>query len=153
VTNRPKDIGTRAETAVVRAARVHGFPGADRLTLTGAKDRGDVSLCPGVIVEVKGGERARTASDRQIEAWLVETERERVNAGADVAFLVTQRAGFGPERAALWWAHLRLVDLDAAREHDTEHALVGATTIRLHLADALFILRCNGYGDRPEVAA
>ncbi len=148
---RPKDIGTRAETAVVRAARVHGFPAADRLTLTGSADRGDVSLCPGVMVEVKGGDKARRASEGLVDAWLAETDRERRNAGADVAFLVTQRAGYGPERAALWWAWLRLSDLDGARELATEHAAVGAAVVRLRFVDVLFLLRVHGWGD--EVAS
>lgn len=151
--NRPKSIGTAAETAVVRAARTRGFPGADRLTLTGANDRGDVGLCPGVILEVKGGQAAKTASDAQITAWLVETERERVNAKAHVGILVTQRPAVGAPNAHRWWAHM------------TTHCLglpgLGiipspAIPVRMLLADALQLLRAAGYGDPiddQEVAA
>ncbi|TKR27150.1 hypothetical protein FA014_01985 [Cellulomonas hominis] len=141
--NRPKDIGTRAETAVVRAARTRGFPGADRLTLTGAHDRGDIGLAPGVIVEVKGGAAAKDASDGMIASWLAETERERLHAGAAVAFLVTQRAGVGPANANRWWAWWRLgslPDLAVAPLHDQ-------LVIRMQLADALQLLRGAGYGD------
>src|SRR5690606_39625587 len=93
--NKPKQIGTAVETAIVRAARTRGFPNADRLTLTGATDRGDIGLCPGVIIEAKGGQQAKTASDALIAKWLTETETERQNAGAAIAFLVTQRPGIG----------------------------------------------------------
>lgn len=146
--NRPKNIGTAAETAVVRAARTRGFPHADRLTLTGNKDRGDISLTPGVIVEVKGGEKARNASDLLIETWLTETERERQHAGADVALLVTQRRGVGYPNAQKWWAWWRLSSLVSLA------ADVPASTVPIHrtlvvrmlLDDALTIIRTAGYG-------
>lgn len=103
--NKPKRIGTAAETAVVRYARAHGFPHADRLTLSGRYDRGDVLLCPGAILEVKAGKAAQAASIGQIRAWLEETERERVNAHADTAALVVQRRGLGLSRVHLWDFH------------------------------------------------
>jgi len=150
MTNRPKNIGTAAETAVVRAARAHGFGLADRLTLTGALDRGDIGLCPGVIVEVKGGQAAKTASDGQIEKWLAETERERINAGADVAILVTARAGIGSPNAHRWWAHWRLSNLVWLQERHVyiPTALTDAP-VRLTLAHSLTLLRHAGYGDTP----
>lgn len=143
--NRPKNIGTAAETAVVRAARTRGFPGADRLTLTGANDRGDIRLCPGVILEVKGGQAAKTASDTQIAAWLVETERERVNAGADVGILVTARPGVGAPNAHRWFAHMPtggFLTLNGARALDDAPG-----TVRTTLDSALWLLRVAGYGD------
>jgi|GEM_PF-726725 len=142
--NRPKQIGTAAETAVVRTARRLGFPGADRLTLTGHLDRGDVGLCPGVIIEVKGGGAAKTASDGLIDTWLAETARERLHAGADVAFLVTQRAGVGAPNAHRWWAWWRLGDLIALRH--TWRAGTDAV-VRMQLGDALAQLRAVGYGE------
>lgn len=149
MTNRPKQIGTAAETAVVRAARAHGFGLADRLTLTGALDRGDIGLCPGVILEVKGGQAAKTASDGQIEKWLAETERERVNASAQVAVLVTVRPGIGAPNAHRWWAHMTtttLFDLigGSRRNWGIRHP---EATIRMTLAEALNLIRHAGYGD------
>ena len=38
MTNRPKAIGTAAETAVVRYLAAHGFPAAERRALHGARD-------------------------------------------------------------------------------------------------------------------
>lgn len=142
--NRPKQIGTAAETAVVRAARTRGFSNADRLTLTGALDRGDIGLCPGVIIEVKGGEKARDASDLLIESWLAETSREAVNAGADVAFLVTQRRGVGTTNAHRWWTWWRLSWLDDLRHERPSHG--PDTVVRMRLDDALHLIRTAGYG-------
>lgn len=143
MSRRPKDIGTAAETAVARAARRHGFPHADRLTTTGALDRGDVGLCPGVIAEVKGGEKARSVTDLRLESWLAETARERLNAGADVAFLVVQRRGVGTPNAHRWWAYWRLgwlPGLVVAAPHDR-------IPVRMLLGDALQLLRAAGYGE------
>lgn len=155
--NKPKAIGTAAETAVVRAARRLGFPHAERVVLHGNLDQGDVRLTPGltagVVVEVKGGNAARDASDLQILSWLDETEAERVNARADVAFLVTQRRGVGPARAELWWAHMhvgRLLDLRGAIR-----TVIPAddAVVRMTLAAALAQLRASGYGEPLEVAS
>lgn len=156
MTNRPKNIGTATETAVVRTARTRGFPLADRLTLTGANDRGDIGLCPGVIIEVKGGEQARNASDLDIERWLAETLRERDNAGADIAFLVTQRRGVGAPNAHRWWAWWRIGWLEYARGHDHPGTGPYDTPIRMRLDDALTLIRTAGYGtplDTQEQAA
>lgn len=142
--NRPKNIGTAAETAIVRAARTRGFPNADRLTLTGALDRGDIGLCPGVIIEAKGGEQAKNASDELIEKWLNETNREALNAHADVAFLVTQRRSVGTPNAHRWWAWWRLGWLDNLRDNELD--ATDPTIIRLTLTDSLQLIRNAGYG-------
>ena len=146
--NRSKDIGTKAESAVVAAARRLGFPGAERRALAGVHDLGDILLAPGAIVEVKGGNAARTASDLDIERWLTETERERVNARADVAFLVVQRAGVGAPNAHRWHAYFRnawIADLrgypDSLRDLITDSAV-----IRMSVESALAQLRAGGYG-------
>lgn len=150
MTNRPKAIGTTAETAVVRAARRLGFPHAERVVLHGSLDQGDVRLTPGltagVIVEVKGGNAARDASDAQVWAWLVETERERINASADVALLVTQRRGVGAANADRWWAHLRVGDLARLRDYPDAVELADDAPVRMTFASALAQLRAAGYG-------
>src|SRR5690242_19433590 len=123
--NRPKAIGTAAETAFVRHARADGFDDEDptirahRIILNGALDEADVSLCPGVLVEVKGGQAAEQASDAKVLEWLDETERELRNRGAEVGFLVRKRKGKGSASVGAWHAHMagwifaRLVDLAA----------------------------------------
>ncbi|HEY3546255.1 MAG TPA: hypothetical protein VGK17_09200 [Propionicimonas sp.] len=144
--NRPKAIGTAAETAVVRAARRLGFPNAERRALRGRHDVGDILLCPGVVLEVKGGQAARSASDGQVSAWLAETERERVNAHAAAAVLVTQRAGVGEPNAERWTAHLRLGQMAGLCGWPLSGP-VDTAPLRLSLADALSVLRSAGYGE------
>jgi len=151
--NRPKQIGTAAETAVVRAARRLGFPNADRLTLTGSQDRGDIGLCPGVILEVKGGAAAKDASDTLVDAWLDETNREASHAGADVAFLVVQRRGVGAPNAHRWWAWWRLGWLDHVRDYEARVLGLENMPVRMLLADALQLVRAAGYGEPVDTAA
>lgn len=78
--------------------QVSGFPQADRLTLRGNKDRGDVGLCPGVIAEVKND------ASMDISGWLRETETERGHARAVVGFLVIKPPGIGKTRVHMWWS-------------------------------------------------
>ncbi|GAA4059646.1 hypothetical protein [Actinomadura miaoliensis] len=148
-----KDIGTRAETAVVRYLRGAGFPQAERRALKGVLDEGDITGTPGIAWEVKA--RKRPPSDEQIAAWMVETEVERVNAGASFGVLVVRRAGVGPARAAFWWAFLRIEDVAALvnmadkRLYAIPAAMVAGFPrhpARLLLADAVQLLRLAGYG-------
>ncbi|MET7333304.1 hypothetical protein [Nonomuraea sp. NPDC005650] len=141
---RPKDIGTAAETAVVRTLRRLGFPYAERRALAGAHDLGDITGCPGVVWEVKGGQQTRQPSDEQVAKWMAETEEERANARATVGVLVLQRHGVGPDNAHRWWAYLRGDDWIAGMGRDYP--------IRLLLSDACVVLRNAGYGDPLEEA-
>jgi len=144
--NRPRAIGTYAETAVTRVARLRGFPYADRYALHGSRDTGDVGLCPGVVIEVKGGHQAHRASDLDIQNWLDETARERDHANAAVAFLVVQREHVGAPNAARWWAYWRLgwvSDLSYIQAFGYARHVVVRTT----LGDSLDMLRAAGYGD------
>ena len=104
-------IGTPVETAIKRYAAAHGFPFAERLPLAGSLDMGDVRLCQEVIVEAKGGKAAENASALQLERWLDETEKERVNAGAEIGLLVTKRKGVSGARAGAWDCHLTLATM------------------------------------------
>lgn len=108
--NKPKRIGTAAETAVVNFLHSVGYTKttAMRKVLSGASDVGDVWChhTGGTIVfEVKGGEAAKDASHAKIEAWLAEAAREKRNAALDThvtPVLVTQRRGVGLGRAGDW---------------------------------------------------
>ncbi|TYB50263.1 hypothetical protein FXF51_56915 [Nonomuraea sp. PA05] len=145
---RPKDIGTAAETAVVRALRRLGFPHAERRALAGAQDLGDVTGTPGVVWEVKGGQQTKhpRPSDLTIVQWMLETEIERGHARADIGVLVVQRHGVGPANAHLWWAYLQADDWISGYGVNIP--------IRLLLADACTLLRVAGYGQPlPKEAA
>lgn len=144
--NKPKAIGTSAESAVVRVLRAHGFPHAERRALAGVHDLGDITGCPGICWEVKGGEAAKNASDAQIAAWMVETDVEVANASAHVGVLVVQRRGVGPANAHRWWAVVRA---DAWILNAP-----GAFPVRMVLGDACLMLRAIGYGEPlPEAVA
>ena len=114
---RPKDIGTAAETALVRYARSRGHSQARRIALAGSRDQGDVWLTEGIIVEVKGGHAAETASDERVRGWWGQTVTERDNHGVPVGVLVTNRAGYSGARCEAWNAWMDL---------DTLHRLLGA---------------------------
>lgn len=96
--SRSKDKGTWAETAVTEYAGHSGFPYADRLTLKGSNDRGDVGWCPGVICEVKNDKSF------DLSGWLQETAVEKANANAEHAFLVVKPDGVGRTRVGMWWS-------------------------------------------------
>lgn len=148
-----KAKGTRGETAWVRAVRHFGYEQAERRALHGRNDIGDVQMCPGFIAEVKCGEAAKRASRRQIVDWMRETELERVNAGADLAVLVTQRAGYGYDRALHWDAHLWVEDLAALTGGTWLPWLRHTLIVTMPGADALLVARRYGYGSPLEEAA
>jgi hypothetical protein len=152
-TNRPRKIGTATETAVVRFLRDNGWPHAERRSLKGTADQGDITGTPGLVWEVKGGEAARTASDLKIAAWLEETDTERVNAGADAGVLVVQRRRVGAANAGRWWAVVRLGDVLALSDPSTPPALRVTWPVRMYLADVCTLLHAAGYGaPAPEAS-
>ena len=85
--NRSKAKGTSAETAVVRFLRTIGFVQAERRTLNGILDRGDITGIPGVVIEVKNCAR------QELAAWVAEAERERDNDRASLGVVWHKRRG------------------------------------------------------------
>ena len=80
-----KKKGTWWESAIAAYLMQSGWRHAERRTLNGVKDRGDISGIPGVIIE------AKNARDIRLATWIDETEQERVNAAADVGALWIHR--------------------------------------------------------------
>ena len=147
-----KRIGTPFETQTVRYLQSRGFRWAERRPLSGAADRGDILVCPGVIVECKAGKAAMSASDGQIEKWLGETERERVNANAELALLVTKRSGIGANRMGEQWCHMDLgvlSDLVYKRTDGGEQFEPIGIPVRTHLALVVDLLLDAGYAGTP----
>jgi hypothetical protein len=147
--NKPKAIGTAAETAVARYLKANGWPQAERRALRGREDAGDITGTPGVCWEVKGGEAARSASDLDVDRWLLELDEETGHAGADVGVLVLQRRGVGPQRAGRWTAALmlgHLIDLTCTGAPRPHSALALDVPVRMCLAHVVTILRSDGYG-------
>ena len=160
MTNKPKHIGTAAETAVVGWAAANGFNQAERRALHGSHDQGDILLCLGVIIEVKAGKKAETAADALIDMWLDQTETERLNAQADIGVLVTKRAGYGTSRVGDWWAWLTIGAFTALSsggqwagpiilDNGTQAAGFDCydQPARLRLKDLAMLLRLNGWGN------
>ncbi len=146
--NKSKAIGTSCETAVVNYARRNGFANAERRALAGSADLGDILMCPGFIVEVKGGKSAEALNAADIDKWRRELHAEQLN--ASVAFnsgpliymgmLVTKRRGYGGPRAHQWWAHFYV---DEWLPLQTETKMWMTTTLDY----ALYFARSCGYGD------
>ena len=87
MSNPSKQRGTRWETAVVGYLREHGFPHAERRTLSGAADKGDINAAPGLVIECKNQSRHSWAE------WLDEALAEARNVG--------------PGTVGIVWAHRR----------------------------------------------
>ena len=152
--NRPRQIGTAAETAVTRWLRASGWPQAERRSLRGRDDAGDITGTPGLCWEIKAGDAADRASDSQVTAWLADTERERVNANADYGVLVLRRRGKGSPGD--WWAVLPTEDLarlwvGRQNRRVVQRTGAGGPGVRLRLGDLAAVLRATGYGDPSDV--
>lgn len=144
--NRPKQIGTAAETAVVNILREY-WPDVKREPLRGNRDEGDIRTGQ-IVWEVKGGNVARgnphtgNVGAGLLEDWMHQTEVERGNAGARLGVLVTARKGYGAQRAHRWWCYLRVdgfADLLGAPGH------VNGAPVRLELGHLLGILDDMGW--------
>lgn len=98
MSNPSKRKGTEAETAVTLAMRSTHWPSAERRTLSGSQDKGDINTGNSrLVIEVK--------ADKALEypRYLRETEIERVNAGADLGVCVIKPPGLGQRRVGYWW--------------------------------------------------
>jgi hypothetical protein len=156
MSNPSKNKGTAAETAVVRWAREHGYPHADRQPLRGNRDAGDIALCPGVIVEVKNRRLATgvpTAGD--LTEWMRQTELEREVARADVGILVVKRGGTtDPGR---WFAYVTawtIADIITGSSAGiSDEPGTYEAPVCLAVADLVQLLRVAGWGAPLEDAA
>jgi hypothetical protein len=149
IVNRPRNIGTAAETAVVKVLRPY-WPSADRSPLRGSRDQGDIRGTGDFIWEVKGGSAAKgTASIGETAAgliteWLRQTEVERGHAGVRFGILVTTRRGVGATNACRWWGWLSvaaLADITGAPGH------TNPAPVRLELGALLDLLADQGFTD------
>jgi len=145
--NKSGEIGTKAETAVVRYLQTHGWPQAERRRLRGRNDPGDITGTPMLAWSVKGGDAAKLASDELLRKWRERTDDILENVDADYGILVVQRKGFGLANCGRWWAVMwlsELLNLHAEGFIPWHDALV-----RLHLADLCVLLVNAGYGSLP----
>lgn len=83
-----KAKGTAWETACVNFLRIAGFQWADRVPLSGARDRGDVTIGPGSpVIECKSQAR------HSLSEWLDEAHVEARNANAPFGVVWFKRRG------------------------------------------------------------
>jgi len=85
--SRQKAKGTRWESAIVTYLRERGWPHAERRTLSGAKDQGDIAGIVGGVIEAKDQARHSFAE------WLDEANKERDHAHADFGVVWAHRRG------------------------------------------------------------
>lgn len=148
--NKPKAIGTAAETAVARFFQNDGWTDAERIALHGAYDKGDVRICSRpwtAIAEVKAGATAEAASPALIEQWLDETDTERRNAAATIGVLVVRRYRRNITAWDVWLPLKHLVWLEVGVYGGSD------IPVRLSLGDFSELLRFAvgewEAGDRP----
>lgn len=154
MSNPSKAKGTAGETAVLRYVQAHGFPWAERLTLSGNHDRGDISLLPGraVVLEVKAHAAASTGQPAagQLSDWMAQAETERVNAGADYCPLVVRRKG--TTDVGRWFAFISPSDFASLVDAQVDLSEL-TTPLCTDVAAVLRLLRRAGYGSELEVAS
>jgi Holliday junction resolvase len=85
--NRAKQKGTSWESAIVAYLRERGVTHAERRTLAGVNDRGDIAGIPGVVME------AKNCKSIDLGGWVTEMEREQVNDMAKVGVVWAKRRG------------------------------------------------------------
>jgi hypothetical protein len=87
MTNRSKNRGTAAESAVVKWLQAHGWPACERRALAGNSDRGDVAGIADFCGEVKD------CKSHTYGPWLRELDVEMTNSGARFGAVIAKRRG------------------------------------------------------------
>jgi hypothetical protein len=162
------DRGKETERIAVKGLRGLGFPNAERVVRTGYRvtdrelpDQGDIDGTPGLAWQVKSL-RPATRAEAAVPGWMVETEQQRVAAGATVGVLIVRRDGCLPAR---WWAFLPAVDLYGLADGFTgnstpaplrhvdqggdveDRVRIPLMPVRFELADLCLLLRSAGFGE------
>lgn len=165
------DRGKESERILVRYLVPHGFPNAERSVRTGLRTRdrelpdlGDIAGTPGLVWQVKAM-KPLTRAENEVPRWMLETERQRAAAGADLGILVVRR---DQRPAEQWFAFLPVADLygvlgglndgrtgpwvvDGPWGSGGDRGAVVAWPCRLYLGDLVTLLRSTGWGDpMPE---
>lgn len=85
--SKAKAKGTAWETDIVRLLRESNWPNAERRTMSGTNDKGDINLHPKVVIE------AKNHGTLKFSEWLAEAEAERINADAHIGVVWAKRRG------------------------------------------------------------
>jgi hypothetical protein len=163
MTKAQTDVGKDTEQRLARWLRDHGgYPHADRRVKTGyttanrvVVDAGDIDGCPGLVVQSKSlrshdkrspGSDPNAAMERAVPGWLLETEKQRQAADADLGLLVVRR--WGTTNVGRWWCFLTVGALvtvtgGAAGQVPTDQVM----PVRMELRHALALLHGWGWGE------
>lgn len=133
--SKSKARGTDTETKVVRYLLQEGFPRAERRTLKGKDDEGDVTGVEGVCIEVKGDR------SNKVSAWKAETVKEAKNAKVGMYLLVV-RVDYKPVER--WEAHVPW-DLLGSADMGFGGELEDWQWVRMDLRLAAALLKAQGY--------
>lgn len=97
-------MGTAVESAAVHHLATNGFPSAERLSLAGANDRGDIRLRtnPVIIAECKRAQRGV-----RLTPWMRELDDEVDNAAARYGLLIAKQRGAGDRSVGRWFTVMR----------------------------------------------
>lgn len=101
---RPKDIGTRQETAICKFMNEWaGETVCERVALHGNKDNGDLRiLVDGVVLAGESKHCKKYPSEKKIESFKEQTLTEQENAGSDGSVLMVNLPGCGVRRYECW---------------------------------------------------
>ena len=98
--NKPKIKGTAFES-LVRDYLRQWWPNATRPALSGRKDVGDIINVPFVV-------EAKAVRKFALSEWMKELDKEKINAGMDIGFVVVKRPNQGVHKA---YAVMELQDM------------------------------------------
>lgn len=133
MTNRNKEKGTAAETAVVRYFIARGYTGAERRSLRGVNDGGDIAGVPMTTIEVKAEKNPPARPD----GWFNELLREMRNTGDPIGILVVKVPYKPVERWDAWMPYRQIAGNLSDGAFDTGEAW---TWVRMDLRMAVEVL-------------
>jgi hypothetical protein len=87
--SKAKEKGTFFESLIVESLCRAGWSFAERRSLNGAVDKGDITGVPGVCIE------AKNHGTLKLSAWIEEAAIEKANANAEVGVVWAKRKGKG----------------------------------------------------------
>lgn len=150
------DVGKDTEQRVARWLRGNGHPHAERTVRTGYRvagrelvDGGDIDGTPGICWQVKSL-RPATRAEREVPAWLLETDSQRRSVGASVGLLVVRR--WGTTDVGRWWCYLAAGDLFGLADGFASAAVDPAVVIPVRLELRHMVALLAGWGWGSELA-
>lgn len=93
MSNRMKSMGTSHETAIKDWLRRNGWPYAERKTLAGAADEGDLRLSERVPFVIEAKTAKSTTDKATLGTFVKELEAEVVNSDAESGAIILKKRG------------------------------------------------------------